>query len=33
MAGMVIALLAVFYLGVLPGRLLSVAVDSVASIF
>jgi NADH-quinone oxidoreductase subunit N len=33
MAGMVIALVAVFYLGVLPGRLLSVAVDSVASIF
>ncbi len=33
MAGMVIALVAVFYLGVLPGRLLSIAVDSVASIF
>ncbi len=33
MAGMLIALIAVFYLGVLPGRLLSVAVDSVASIF
>jgi NADH-quinone oxidoreductase subunit N len=33
MAGMMIALVAVFYLGVLPGRLLSIAVDSVASIF
>ena len=33
MAGMLIALVAVFYLGVLPGRLLSIAVDSVASIF
>jgi NADH-quinone oxidoreductase subunit N len=32
-AGMVLALLAVFYLGVLPGQLLSVAADSVASIF
>ena len=33
MGGMLIALVAVFYLGVLPGRLLSIAVDSVASIF
>jgi NADH-quinone oxidoreductase subunit N len=33
MAGILIALVAVFYLGVLPGGLLSVAVDSVASIF
>jgi NADH-quinone oxidoreductase subunit N len=33
LAGMLIALVAVFYLGVLPGGLLSVAVDSVASIF
>jgi NADH-quinone oxidoreductase subunit N len=32
-AGMVIALVAVFYLGVLPGGLLSIAADSVASIF
>jgi hypothetical protein len=32
-AGMLIALVAVFYLGVLPGRLLSIAADSVASIF
>ena len=31
--GMVLALLAVIYLGVLPGRLLSIAADSVASIF
>ena len=28
-----LALVAVFYLGVLPGRLLSIAADSVASIF
>ena len=33
LAGMVIALAAVFYLGVLPGRLLSIAADSVTSIF
>jgi NADH-quinone oxidoreductase subunit N len=33
LAGMLLALVAVFYLGVLPGRLLSIAVDSVASIF
>jgi NADH-quinone oxidoreductase subunit N len=32
-AGMLIALAAVFYLGVLPGRLLSIAAESVASIF
>jgi hypothetical protein len=32
-AGLVIALIAVFYLGVLPGSLLSVAAKSVASIF
>jgi len=33
LAGMVLALAAVFYLGVLPGDLLSLAADSVASIF
>ena len=33
LAGMLIALVAVFYLGVLPGTLLSIAVESVASIF
>ncbi|MEO7191140.1 MAG: NADH-quinone oxidoreductase subunit N [Vicinamibacterales bacterium] len=33
LAGMVLALLGVIYLGVLPGRLLSIAADSVASIF
>ena len=33
LAGMVIALVAVFYLGVLPGRLLSIAAESVTSIF
>jgi len=33
MAGMLLALVAVFYLGVLPGQLLSLAVDSVAAIF
>jgi NADH-quinone oxidoreductase subunit N len=33
MAGLVLALVAVFYLGVLPGELLSIAADSVASIF
>jgi len=33
MAGLVVALAAVFYLGVLPGQLLAVAADSVASIF
>jgi NADH-quinone oxidoreductase subunit N len=33
LAGMVIALVAVFYFGVLPGSLLTVAADSVASIF
>jgi NADH-quinone oxidoreductase subunit N len=33
LAGMLIALIAVFYLGILPGQLLAVAVDSVASIF
>jgi NADH-quinone oxidoreductase subunit N len=31
--GMVLALIAVFYLGVVPGHLLSLAADSVASIF
>ncbi len=33
MAGLMVALAAVFYLGVLPGRLISIAMDSVASIF
>jgi NADH-quinone oxidoreductase subunit N len=33
LAGIMIALVGVFYLGVLPGTLLSIAVDSVASIF
>ncbi len=33
LAGMLIALVAVLYLGVLPGRLLSIAKASVASIF
>jgi NADH-quinone oxidoreductase subunit N len=33
LAGILIALVVVFYLGVLPGRLLSIAADSVASIF
>jgi len=33
LVGMLLALVAVFYLGVLPGGLLSIAVDSVASIF
>ena len=33
MLGMVVAVVAVFYLGVLPGQLISVAMDSVASIF
>lgn len=33
LAGMVVALIAVFYLGVLPGRLLSIAAQSVAGIF
>ena len=32
-AGMLLALAAVLYLGILPGRLLSIAADSVASIF
>jgi NADH-quinone oxidoreductase subunit N len=32
-AGMLIAVVVVFYLGVLPGQLLSIAADSVASIF
>jgi NADH-quinone oxidoreductase subunit N len=32
-AGLTIALIAVFYLGVLPGRLLAIAADSVTSIF
>ena len=32
LAGMMIAMVAVFYLGVLPGRLLSIAADSVASL-
>ncbi len=32
-AGMIIALVAVFYLGLLPGRLISIAAESVASIF
>src|SRR5690606_19121056 len=31
--GMVVALIAVFYLGVLPGRLMSIAAQSVAGIF
>jgi NADH-quinone oxidoreductase subunit N len=33
MAGLVIALVAVFYLGVLPGSLLTLAADSVTSVF
>jgi len=33
MTGLLLALVAVIYLGVLPGRLLSIAADSVASIF
>jgi len=33
LVGMVLALIAVFYLGVLPGQLLAAAADSVASIF
>jgi NADH-quinone oxidoreductase subunit N len=33
MAGMVIALVVVFYLGILPGELLAVAADSVTAIF
>ena len=32
-SGMLLALVAVFYLGVLPGRLLSIAAESVTSIF
>jgi len=32
-AGVILAVLAVFYLGILPGRLMSIAADSVASIF
>jgi len=32
-AGVMIALVAVFYLGVLPGRLLSIAAESVTAIF
>jgi NADH-quinone oxidoreductase subunit N len=31
--GMIIAVIAVFYLGILPGRLLSIAADSVTAIF
>jgi NADH-quinone oxidoreductase subunit N len=33
LAGMLIALIAVFYLGVMPGQLIAIAADSVASIF
>jgi NADH-quinone oxidoreductase subunit N len=33
MAGLLLALVAVFYFGILPGRLLSVAAESVAAIF
>jgi NADH-quinone oxidoreductase subunit N len=33
LAGLLIAVVAVFYLGVLPGQLLSIAAESVASIF
>jgi NADH-quinone oxidoreductase subunit N len=33
LAGMLIALVAVFYLGVLPGRLIAIAAESVTSIF
>jgi NADH-quinone oxidoreductase subunit N len=33
MAGMLIAVILVFYLGVMPGRLIALAADSVASIF
>jgi hypothetical protein len=32
-AGMILALVAVVYLGVVPGRLLSLAADSVTAIF
>jgi hypothetical protein len=32
-AGMLIALIVVFYLGVMPGQLITLATDSVASIF
>jgi hypothetical protein len=33
MAGMLVALVTVFYLGILPGRLLAIAAKSVSSIF
>ena len=33
MAGLLITLLLVFYLGILPGRLISIAAESVSSIF
>jgi hypothetical protein len=33
LAGLLLALVAVFYLGVLPGPLMAIAADSVASIF
>jgi NADH-quinone oxidoreductase subunit N len=33
MAGMLLALVAVFYLGILPGQLISIAVDSVTAVF
>jgi hypothetical protein len=33
MAGLLLALLTVFYLGVMPGRVLALARESVASIF
>ena len=33
LTGLVLALAAVFYLGVLPGRLLSIAASSVSAIF
>jgi NADH-quinone oxidoreductase subunit N len=33
LAGVILAVIAVFYLGILPGRLMAIAADSVASIF
>ena len=33
LAGILLALVAVFYLGIVPGELMSVAADSVSSIF
>jgi hypothetical protein len=33
MAGLLFAMIVVFYLGIVPGHLLSIAADSVSSIF